>query len=100
MQPAITTSKLFANKKVSALCFSKDLKYAAVALKESNSVQVYELPPRDELHLVDKWQLKLEAREQTQLICSLDWSVENKLLSCSHDKSVLIWNYNKNAVHK
>jgi WD40 repeat protein len=91
MIPALTVSKQFANKKITALCFSPDKKYCAVAFRSTSSVSIYTLP--QDVHLIDKWTLLCELREQTQTICSLDWSCTNKILSCSYDRSVLIWNF-------
>lgn len=53
------TSKVFAERKVTALCFSPDRKFAAIAFKDTHSFSVYELPPTD-WYLVDKWQFRGE----------------------------------------
>lgn len=98
MIPNLSISKQFANKKITALCFSPDKKYCAVALKTSHSVCVYQLP--QDVHLIDKWVFLLELKEQTQAICSLDWSIRNKILSCSYDRSVMVWNFNGTACNK
>jgi len=88
----LKTSKVLAERKLTALCFSPDRKYCAVAFKNSSSFAIYELPPTD-WYLVDKWQFRWEVKEQTQAVCSLDWSSTNKILSCSFDRSMLVINF-------
>lgn len=92
-------SKTFAERKLTALCFSPDRKYCAVAFKDNSSFSIYELPGK-EPYLVDTWKHVADAREQTQTISSLDWSVCNKILSCSFDRSMFVFNFPISATSK
>ena len=86
----IANKTLLEDNKISAMCFSPDFKYCAVALKSNNSIVIFEVP-KDAPWVIDNWQHRKTLKDQTQLICSLDWSIKNKIISCSHDRSISIW---------
>jgi WD40 repeat protein len=84
-----SNTKLFAENKISAICFSPNASSVAVAFKSNNVIHIYSLP--HDICLVDHWILKSVIKEQTQQICALDWSSKDKIISCSHDRSVVVW---------
>jgi len=69
--------------------FSPDGKFVALSLKKYNTIEVYEIK---EVHDVNSWKLVIKIKEQSLTISSIAWSSLNKLLSCSFDRSVMVWN--------
>jgi hypothetical protein len=55
------TSKVFAERKITALCFSPNNKYCAVGFKNSSSFAIYELPAT-EWYIIDKWKFLEEVK--------------------------------------
>ncbi len=45
---------------------------------------------------MDSWQLLQELKEHSQTISDIDWSQDNKIVTSSHDRSVVVWKGSNN----
>ena len=73
---------------ISALSFSPDAQYCALATKQDHVVHLYRVNSLDN---VDSWQLIQEFKELTQTVSDIDWSSDRKIVTASHDRSVVVW---------
>lgn len=49
---------------------------------------------------MDSWQLLQELKEHSQTISDIDWAQDKKIVTSSHDRSVVVWNFNNNKWEK
>jgi actin related protein 2/3 complex, subunit 1A/1B len=83
-----SNSKLWQSSCISALAFSQDAQYCAVATKQDHIVHLYRVTS---LAQVDAWVLLQEFKELTQTVSDIDWSADRKIVTASHDRSVVVW---------
>lgn len=79
------------NEGFKTFAFSSDRKLFFVCPNNASEILVY-----DTLLNMDitKWKLVQVLEEHTQMVSGLDFNVvSNQLVSCSHDKNVLVWNF-------
>ena len=86
----ISNKAILEEGKISSLCFSPNFQFCAIALKSNNNILIFEVPQNTAWD-INKWVLKKKLIEPTQTISSLDWSVKDKLMAGSHDRSLSIW---------
>jgi len=73
---------------VSAVAFSKKADYCAVATKKDHIARIYKVK---NLTNINSWVLLQEIKDHTQTISDIDWALDNKVITSSHDRSVYIW---------
>lgn len=83
-----SNSLLWQTNCISALAFSHDVNYCAVATKQDHLVRLYRVTS---LTQVDTWVQLQEIKEFTQTISDIDWSADRKIITASHDRSVVVW---------
>lgn len=88
MKAEISNSRVWQTKCISALAFSLDAAYCALATKEDHTVRLYRVT---NLTQVDTWTLLQEFTEHTQTISDIDWATDRKIITSSHDRSVVVW---------
>lgn len=75
---------------ISFLTFNKDFKKCALSKNDCN-IYIYNVP---DLMKPDGWKLETTLDAHLQYISGLDWNhVSNEILSCSHDKTALVWQF-------
>jgi WD40 repeat protein len=58
---------------------------------------IYEIKTFNE---INSWKLLQEIKEHHQTVSDIDWSVDEKLLTVSHDRSVFVWRKNNDKWEK
>ncbi|EAR90136.1 actin-related protein 2/3 complex subunit 1A/1B (macronuclear) [Tetrahymena thermophila SB210] len=96
MQELPAVDKIFKEEGVVCHTFSPDGTLCAVSLKKSHVIEIYSLK-KDSFRQINTWQYKTQLKEHTQTISGLSFSINNQLLSASHDKSILVWTQDKNG---
>lgn len=87
---------LFILEGISNLCFNKDFTKCALT-KKDNKIYIYEVK---DIKDTNTWIQIDTLKNHFLYISGLDWCPEtNRILSCSYDKTVMIWEYN-NQLHK
>ena len=85
---------LFILEGISYVSFNKDFSQVALS-KKNKKIYIYSVPT---LLKTDTWKLLHTLENHQQYVSGLDWSPKtNKILSCSHDKTAYVWNYEKDA---
>lgn len=84
-------SDLLEENGVSALAFSKNGAYCAIATKKNAKVYVFEIKTFND---INTWIILQELSDHHQTISDIDWSVDEKILTVSHDRSVYVWKKN------
>jgi actin related protein 2/3 complex subunit 1A/1B len=84
----VSNSSIWQTNCISALSFSPDAQYCALATKQDHVVHLYRV---NSLENVDSWQLIQEFKELTQTVSDIDWSSDRKIVTASHDRSVVVW---------
>ena len=82
----ISNVSLFKKEKVVAHVFSPDGKYIALSLKDSAQVRIYELG--EDISDINDWIPKWTLKDFSMSVSVLEWSVLDRLLTGSFDKSV------------
>lgn len=72
--------------------YSKDKKRIAISVRDLNVVEIYET---GDILSPNTWKHLYTLKEHTQSISTLDWSSNDLLLTGSHDRSVMVWNFDK-----
>ena len=88
MKSKISNTKLWQDNYITALAFSTNSRYCALATKLDHVVRIYAV---SNFNNVDSWEFIQELKEHTQTISEVDWSSDIKLISSSHDRSVVVW---------
>ena len=84
---------LFLVDGITCASFNKDFTQVALATR-NNTISIYSIPI---LMDTSTWKLLYTLKRHTQRISGLDWSpATNKILSCSFDKTSLVWEFDKN----
>ena len=76
---------------VGAFSFSKNGAYCAIGTKKNTKVYIYEIKTFNDLNT---WTIIQEISDHTQTIAEIDWSVDEKIITASHDRSVFVWRKN------
>ncbi|EGR28332.1 hypothetical protein IMG5_177920 [Ichthyophthirius multifiliis] len=92
-QQSPATDQIFKEEGIVCHAYSPDGQYCAVSLKKSNVIDIYRLSPSTYKN-INSWQYETTLKEHKQTISDLSFSIQNKLLSVSHDKSVFVWKKN------
>lgn len=87
----IKNNDLLEENGVSALAFSKNGLYCAIATKNNTKVYVLEIKTFND---INTWIILQELSDHHQTISDIDWSVDEKILTVSHDRSVYVWKKN------
>lgn len=48
---------------------------------------------------IDEWRLMQQFHEHTQTISAIDWALDDKIITASHDRSVFVWTKQANQDH-
>ena len=82
---------LFLLEGISCVAFNKDFTKVALS-KKDNVIYIYSVP---NLMKTDTWKLEDKLESHVQYVSGLDWNAHtNEILSCSHDKTSFVWEYN------
>ena len=84
---------LFLLQGISHLVFNKDYTQCALS-KKDNNIYIYQVP-----NIMDTstWQLTHTLTNHFHYISGIDWHpITNRIVSCSHDKTTLVWKYENN----
>lgn len=87
----ITNSDLLQENGISALSFSKNGMYCAIGTKKNYVVYVFEIKVFND---INSWVILQKFTDHTQTVSDIDWSVDEKILTVSHDRSVYVWKKN------
>ena len=83
-----SNSKILQDNHITGLSFSPRHDYCAIATKVDHTVRVFRANP---MNNIDGWQLAQEMRDHSQTIGDIDWAADNKIITSSHDRSVIVW---------
>ncbi len=84
----MSNSKYLQENNVTALAFSKKNQYCAIATKNNHLVNVYKV---NTFNNIDSWEILQSFKEHTQTIGDIDWSLDDKIITSSFDRSVFVW---------
>ena len=93
---------LFLLEGISCVAFNKDFTKVALS-KKDNIIYIYSVP---NLMKTDTWKLEDKLESHVQYVSGIDWCAHtNEILSCSHDKTSFVWEYDpskkkKNGLHQ
>ncbi len=79
--------KILANKPYLSPFISRDYAYCAIATKLDHIIHRYKVVNFDQ---VDSWKLLQLLKEHSQTISDIDWPQNKKIVTNSHDRSVVV----------
>lgn len=88
MKPSVSNSRFLQENCISAMNFSHNAEYCAIATKKDHTIHVYKIST---LNKIDSWTLLQDLKDHTQTISGIEWTSDNKILTSSHDRSVFVW---------
>ena len=88
MKNSSSHSRTLQTNCISALAFSPRHDYCAIATKSDHIVRVFKVT---QLSSIDSWQLVQEMKDHSQTVADIDWAADNKIITSSHDRSVIVW---------
>ena len=84
-----SNEKTFQDNGISAVAFAPKLDYCVIATKKDHVARLFKI---GKLEDVNSWKLIQEFKEHSQTIGDIDWSSDYKIITSSHDRSVVVWN--------
>jgi actin related protein 2/3 complex, subunit 1A/1B len=75
-------------KAVSCHAFSPDKKQVAISPNNSD-VLIYDIASTD----AAQWKLVHTLSEHDSFVSGIDWSVDNMIVTCGHDRNAYVWNW-------
>lgn len=65
--------------------------YCAIGTKKDSRVYLFEIKTFND---INTWEMFQIMNDHHQTVSDIDWSVDDKILTVSHDRSVYVWKKN------
>lgn len=88
MKGPVSNARYLQENSLSVIAFSKKADYCVAATKKDHIARIYKV---GNLININSWTLLQEIKDHTQTISDVDWSLDNRIVTSSHDRSVYVW---------
>jgi len=70
------------------MAFSHNFDFCVIATKKDINAHLFRI---GNLANIDSWEKIQKFHEHSQTISDVDWSSDYKVITCSHDRSIVVW---------